>query len=361
MALLVSAVAGIGFVKLAGAYPMAQPLPSITIKSDGTIDPSNVPISKTGNVYTLTGNITDYSLEIQCNNITVDGAGFMFQVSSSWWYPSEPSAINVSSSGVTIKNMNIYRNDISIHVTGSYNTIIQNNIVNVGSHFGEGVSSIRIDGKANNVLRNMLLNSYIELYGGSYNNIRGNVMNGGGIIILVSSFNTIVGNTIENCYDGHSGYPVELSNTGNSYFHLNNFINNTKGNIIPYFWQQTAHGWEGVYADNTVFDNGTVGNYWSDYNGTDANHDGIGDTPYIIGGNWQDRYPLMAPFDISNAPLELPWPTPLPSVLPSPSPSPSPEPQQSDRFRIVLDAVVFYGSIILIVTGLIIYFKKRKR
>jgi len=33
------------------------------------------------------------------------------------------------------------------------------------------------------------------------------------------------------------------------------------------------------------------GNYWSDYIGIDANHDGIGDTPYTIDANNIDRYP----------------------------------------------------------------------
>jgi nitrous oxidase accessory protein NosD len=41
------------------------------------------------------------------------------------------------------------------------------------------------------------------------------------------------------------------------------------------------------------WDNGTQGNYWSDYNGTDANHDGIGDTPYSIDVLDRDRFPLM--------------------------------------------------------------------
>ncbi len=40
------------------------------------------------------------------------------------------------------------------------------------------------------------------------------------------------------------------------------------------------------------WDNGREGNFWSDYNGTDSNHDGIGDTPYTIDILNQDRYPL---------------------------------------------------------------------
>jgi hypothetical protein len=38
------------------------------------------------------------------------------------------------------------------------------------------------------------------------------------------------------------------------------------------------------------------GNYWSDYNGTDTNQDGIGDTAHIIDANNTDNYPLMGMF-----------------------------------------------------------------
>jgi len=47
------------------------------------------------------------------------------------------------------------------------------------------------------------------------------------------------------------------------------------------------------------------GNYWSDYNGTDANHDGIGDTPYVIDTKNADNYPLMTPYIIPEFPAFL--------------------------------------------------------
>jgi nitrous oxidase accessory protein NosD len=52
-----------------------------------------------------------------------------------------------------------------------------------------------------------------------------------------------------------------------------------------------------------IWDDGALGNYWSDYNGTDANHDIIGDTPYVIDANNIDRYPLMTPY---TAPFIIP-------------------------------------------------------
>jgi nitrous oxidase accessory protein NosD len=342
LALLFSAVAGIGLVNMAGANPIigmtpAPSLPSITIKSDGSIDPANVPINKTRNVYTLTDNIANYVLEIQCNNITVDGAGFTF-LRDSVYAPS--SGITINSSEVTVKNMKIYQHATGILVYGSHNTVTQNNLG----------SQIALRGNYNNIIKNTLHDSGIYL-GGNYNNIVGNIMRGHGIFMsgsiipystdLLPNFSTIVGNTIEDC--GFTFYGVSLS-TGKNIFYRNNFINNTTGNISPFRWQMTQQGWKGIYPNDTIFDNGSVGNYWSDYNGTDANGDGIGDTPYIIGGNLLDRYPLMAPFDISSAPLELPeWSDPQTEPFPTP---------------LVAGAV---ASVAVVCVGLLVYFTKIRK
>jgi parallel beta-helix repeat protein len=100
---------------------------------------------------------------------------------------------------------------------------------------------------------------------------RGIVLCGG------SSENTIILNTVRDCE-----YGIVLSGEGNFIFH-NNFINNqNQTDFIPSFY----NAWNDTYE----------GNYWSDYNGTDADKDGIGDTPYLIDENNQDNHPLMGTF-----------------------------------------------------------------
>ena len=93
--------------------------------------------------------------------------------------------------------------------------------------------------------------------------------------------NKIYANTVEN-----AKYGVCLqtsSESENTVFYDNNFINNTQN---VQFDQA---------AETALWDNGKEGNYWSSYNGT-GNSDGIGDTPYNLGGNNIDLYPLLQPY-----------------------------------------------------------------
>lgn len=64
------------------------------------------------------------------------------------------------------------------------------------------------------------------------------------------------------------------------------YLNTFKGNSV----------WNGYDLFHNQWDNGSVGNYWDDYMGSDDDGDGIGDTPYnITGDRNQDNYPLMTP------------------------------------------------------------------
>ena len=77
---------------------------------------------------------------------------------------------------------------------------------------------------------------------------------------------------------------MRIENSSDNIFYHNNFLNNTIH----------VHS---VNSTNT-WDNGcpSGGNFWSDYNGTDTNNDGIGDRPYMIDEKNQDRHPLMNPW-----------------------------------------------------------------
>lgn len=63
-------------------------------------------------------------------------------------------------------------------------------------------------------------------------------------------------------------------------------------------------------GSNNDWDNGTIGNFWSNYPGVDVDDDGIGDTPYLIGGDYggdQDNYPIW--YDSPNIEINSPQPS----------------------------------------------------
>jgi hypothetical protein len=121
----------------------------------------------------------------------------------------------------------------------------------------------------------------------------------------------------------------------NNIFYHNIFTNNNK-NVYD--------SWNNLTAPN-VWDNGEEGNFWGDYNGTDDNRDGIGDTPYVINDDNIDYYPLMVPYENDNANLLDPTPNPTPTA---------------ELFSTTLVAAAAGMSLAIIGVGLLVYFKKRK-
>ena len=119
-------------------------------------------------------------------------------------------------------------------------------------------------------------NSYVE----------GNKISNCSVGIYLGSGHTILRNVISGCETGLSLTMGSLQNV----IYNNTFINNTLQAKDPgqNHWDYNGHG-----------------NYWSDYNGADANGDGIGDIPYYIVPNGVDHYPLVNPFHFSNP--SMPW------------------------------------------------------
>ncbi|MCK4456389.1 MAG: right-handed parallel beta-helix repeat-containing protein [Thermoplasmata archaeon] len=129
--------------------------------------------------------------------------------------------------------------------------------------------------------------------GFSHNNvILSNTISGhswNGVYLDHSDGNTITENNLS-----YNGYGIFLAlSDGSSVFH-NNFIGN--GNGGQAFSLGSFNQWDDGYPSG--------GNYWSDYNGSDhlsgpgqdqQGRDGIGDVPYSIMFEAQDRFPLMSP------------------------------------------------------------------
>lgn len=98
-------------------------------------------------------------------------------------------------------------------------------------------------------------------------------------------FNNSYNNTINGCtfYRNKLGLNISYF-SNNNLIYQNNFIKNRKP-----AYDECSNQW----------DNGTNGNYWSDYKDVDGNSDGIWDHPRSIpGGDNKDRYPLVNPFKI---------------------------------------------------------------
>jgi parallel beta-helix repeat protein len=249
---------------------------TVYIHSDGSIAPVEAPISTSDKVtYTLTGDISD-SIVVERSNIIIDGASHAVVGDGTG---NGFKLTNISN--VTIKNTNIENFTYGVYIESASSIVVQENNITANSYDGIGLfysSSTTIAGNT------ITWNEYdgIENYHSSFCNVSGNYIaaNGWfGIEIYDSSNNNIIENRVADNYNG-----IELFySLDNSIFH-NDFVNHTL---------QVS-----TVSSVAVWDNGypSGGNYWSDYTGVDSNGDGIGDTPYPIDENNQDRYPLMKPW-----------------------------------------------------------------
>ncbi len=169
---------------------------------------------------------------------------------------------------------------------------INDNIISYACYYG-----IYLYMSNHNLIRNNLMqdDGWAIYLDSAYGNvIFNNVISGPsdtGIEIYSSGGNVIFSNTMSNCWAG-----VEF----NSYSQMNSLFHNM---FERNYNQVVLHGSSGNF-----FDSGVEGNYWDDYNGTDANHDGIGDEPYNLSSTAADRYPLMGAFrnfTVSNSNVQI--------------------------------------------------------
>jgi parallel beta-helix repeat protein len=263
--------------------PLASASGSIYIRADGSIDPLAAPLLRSGDIYTFTSDISG-SLIVQKDDIIINGASHFLQGTG--------SEVGIDLSGrtnVTVSSVNLKTFDYAIYLSSSHHiTISRNNITD--SSDGIWIS----DSSSNNIRgNNITTNQYegIYLLDSSNNSVSGNDITtniGDGVYLLSSSNNTISGNNINsNGFDGIASY----YSSGNRIFH-NSFISNFE----QAYSESSTDSWDNGYPSS--------GNYWNDYTGVDhfsgpyqniTGSDTIGDTPYIIDANNQDRYPFMNP------------------------------------------------------------------
>ncbi len=238
----------------------AQTEPRIHILSDGSIDPADVPIHRTGDLYTFTNNICA-QIVVNKDNIVIDGAGHTLYGSyngtrtDSWvvgqgsdqeYNDTLPWTIGIDLANkdkhdLTIKNLNIKNFYIGTYLYTSNNTITD-------CALSDNIVGILLSGDSNTITNNYIARNEEGIFFG-VNNPGDEPLN------IILTHNSFVDNIVH-----FSGCFCEGYNT-----------------------TETVHTW----------DDGEEGNYWSDYNGTDADGDGIGDTPYVIDVQNKDRHPFM--------------------------------------------------------------------
>ena len=283
------------------------------------------------------------------------------------------AGLKVERDNVTVTGFTIYDGWHGITVSANCCRISGNKIT-------DATNGIVLFGCENNITGNILksigLSSAIQL-----NYANGNLINNNyiescteGIQLRAgSSDNTVTGNIVTNCKDvairllGEYSPPrwynpnentilrnnISNSGCGTTIYASNGNIisnNNYVSNTVQFSANEDYYlTWGGNRSINTINEN-----YWSNYNGTDANGDEIGDTPYVIDENNIDQYPLMKPVAIPAFSDSL-TPTADPSPTSLPEPTPESNPLQT---TLVIASVITVGVVGI---GLLVCFKKLKR
>ena len=133
--------------------------------------------------------------------------------------------------------------------------------------------------------------------------INNNIYNNGGVGLYVSGASANLEIFNNHIYDNW-GDGIDLIGSGleNARIYNNIVENNDYGmwidsdvpNTLQFFNNTFSNTVNAEDVGNHYLDNGSVGNFWSDYIGLDLDGDGIGETEYSVDTDSSDRYPLTS-------------------------------------------------------------------
>ncbi|MFW9827736.1 MAG: NosD domain-containing protein [Candidatus Thorarchaeota archaeon] len=212
-----------------------------------------------------------YSYGCECNTISENNA------KNNW---NGIRFYNSFNSSVAWNTANRNENGIVIQES-TYNEVSKNIVINNTRGMMVVIDSDKNDILENNVNNNVEHGIWLAL--SSYNKISRNTVstNYYGIYLqMLCNNNTITENMV---YYNVIGIKIEGGYYSSYYNKI--YLNCIFENNINAIDDGSENQW----------DNGVKGNYWSDYNSTDANGNGIGDVPYNITGSAgsKDNFPLM--------------------------------------------------------------------
>jgi hypothetical protein len=348
----------------------------IIIKADGSVTPSGIAMQMEGNIYRITADLNS-SITVERGNIVLDGANHTLQGPG---ISQNAIAITLMASNVTVENLDVTswkagvygafnNNTITRNVfTGNYQAIAiyaNDYIVDRNNISGSSDTAILIDtgatrpqGDNNLIMQNQITNNNwaLDILNSNGTTIKENNITNNAIVLVLGTLRS------------------NVNSAGFQLLYSNNFIKNAQILYVP----AGVPFMQGVVTVSPAgqWDNGSVGNYWSDYrskypNATEIDNSGIGDTQYsiidsttysdnyangtdipgtAILGVATDRYPVMVPFSTLIAP------NPTSTASPSPSnPNKAPE-----SFPTLIVAIFSVLAVVVLVAGVLIYLRKHK-
>ncbi|MCW4034576.1 MAG: right-handed parallel beta-helix repeat-containing protein [Candidatus Bathyarchaeota archaeon] len=266
---------------------------TVYIREDGTVEGTDN-IVRVGCVYSFVDDIFEQEIVVEKDNIVIDGSNFTLR-GGGW--QGETGIYVLNRRNVTICNVKVTGYTIGIFLESTSDSSVTNSVIdNEFLAYSTGLRLVMSNYNTitENVIANNTLNGVHLFVTSSNNNITRNVITGNGIGLYLSggeitSAQTIGNNIVENNVTNNN-LGIYVDSRGINMIYHNNFINNTRQwDVIgltpplPLKLEVSANIW----------DDGEHGNYWSDYNGTDTNNDGIGDTAYLLSEDNQDNYPAM--------------------------------------------------------------------